>query len=79
MSPCTAAFTVTRPLNGHVARSSAPRAAIEHFTQAELMAGQIVFAHDGASASEAGFEVVVADKSGATSGAQGSRRTATPG
>ena len=65
----TLTFTVGRPTNGHVARTGAPRAAIERFTQAELLAGTILFAHDGNSEARASFDVVVTDKAGASSGA----------
>lgn len=61
-------FTVTNPANGFVAKSASPRAAIERFTQAELLAGGIVFAHDGNAGVAASFEVVVVDKAGASSG-----------
>jgi hypothetical protein len=39
------------------------------FTQADLEAGRITFTHDGTNTSVAGFDVVVADHTGATSGA----------
>jgi len=61
-------FTVSNPANGHVARATSPSAAIQNFTQAELMAGHIVFAHDGSDGGEARFEVCVVDKAGASSG-----------
>lgn len=62
-------FTVTRPVNGHLARASSPLEAIQTFTQAELLAGGIVFVHDGSDGPEAYFEVSVVDKAGASSGA----------
>ena len=62
-------FTVASPVNGYVARSGAARAAIDRFTQAELLAGRILFAHDGGGAPQASFAVAVTDKAGATSGA----------
>lgn len=62
-------FTVARPVNGFVAMAGAPRAAIERFTQAELLAGRILFSHDGTDGAQAGFDVVVIDKAGASSGA----------
>lgn len=62
-------FTVARPTNGFIARAGAARQPIDRFTQSELAAGGIVFVHDGNGAGEAGFEVVVMDKAGATSGA----------
>jgi cytoskeletal protein CcmA (bactofilin family) len=62
-------FTVSNATNGFVALSGAPRRAATTFTQADLDAGQVLFAHDGTSTNVASFDVVVADASGATSGA----------
>jgi cytoskeletal protein CcmA (bactofilin family) len=62
-------FTVARPENGFVARTGAPRQPIDRFTQSELLAGTILFAHDGNGEPGASFDVVVTDKSGASSGA----------
>ena len=38
------------------------------FTQADLEAGKVIFVHNGATGPMAGFDVIVADNSGATSG-----------
>lgn len=62
-------FTVANPTNGFLARSGAPGTAIERFTQSELLAGHVMFIHDGSAAAQASFEVAVVDKAGATSGA----------
>ncbi len=61
-------FTVASPVNGYVARHGAAKAAIDRFTQAELLAGRILFAHDGGGAPQASFNVVVTDKAGGASG-----------
>lgn len=61
-------FSVSRPLNGFVALVSAASSPLEQFSQAELQAGDIVFAHDGSGGPSASFEVVVTDDAGATSG-----------
>ncbi|HRD78390.1 MAG TPA: cadherin-like domain-containing protein, partial [Hyphomicrobiaceae bacterium] len=44
------------------------------FTQADLDSGRVFFVHDGSSASAAGFDVVVTDQTGASSGAPKSVR-----
>jgi cytoskeletal protein CcmA (bactofilin family) len=62
-------FTVSRPKNGFVALSSAPKKSVATFTQADLAAGLVAFMHDGRSAEPAGFDIVVADASGGSSGA----------
>jgi cytoskeletal protein CcmA (bactofilin family) len=61
-------FAVSNVSGGYVAKSSAPRAAIASFTQEELEAGTILFAHDGSAGPSAGFDVVAADQTGGTSG-----------
>jgi cytoskeletal protein CcmA (bactofilin family) len=62
-------FTVSKAKNGFVALSSAPKRSVTAFTQADLEAGLVAFMHDGRSTEPAGFDIVVADQSGATSGA----------
>ena len=62
-------FTVTKAKNGFVVLSSAPKRAVSTFTQADLEAGRVAFMHDGANGGAAGFDIVVADHTGATSGA----------
>lgn len=61
-------FTVSRPRNGFVALSDAPARSISKFNQAELESGRVLFVHDGTTATSASFDVVAADKAGATSG-----------
>ena len=61
-------FTVSKAKNGYVALANAPRRAISTFTQADLEAGQVSFVHDGTNTTLAGFDIVVADHTGATSG-----------
>jgi cytoskeletal protein CcmA (bactofilin family) len=63
------AFTVSNTRGGHLARAQAPRQPITQFTQVELEAASILFVHDGAADPTAGFDVLVADQTGATSGA----------
>ena len=63
-------FTVTKAKHGFVALSTAPKRAVSTFTQADLEAGRVAFMHDGTNGSAAGFDIVVADRSGATSGAR---------
>lgn len=62
-------FSVSRPVNGRVTKAGAIDLSIDRFTQAELLAGTVLFVHDGSVEAQASFEVVVADKAGATSGA----------
>ena len=62
-------FTVSNARNGFVALAGAPKRAATRFTQADLQSGQVLFAHDGSSSNAASFDVVVADRSGASSGA----------
>jgi cytoskeletal protein CcmA (bactofilin family) len=61
-------YSVTKPVNGFIARLAAPSTAAERFTQAELQAGNIIFVHDGTAGDGASFDVYVADHTGATSG-----------
>jgi len=63
-------FRVSRPLGGHVAARGAPQQAVSQFTLADVQAGRVIFQHDGSSGSEAGFEILVTDRAGATSGAR---------
>jgi len=63
-------FTISNARNGFVALSGAPRKSVTTFTQADLEAGRVAFTHDGRSADLAGFDIVVADRSGGTSGVQ---------
>lgn len=61
-------FSVSDAASGFVAKAGAATIALAKFTQAELQAGSIMFVHDGSMGAKASFNVVVADKEGATSG-----------
>ena len=69
-------FTISNVRNGYLALSSAPRRSVTTFTQADLELGQVTFIHDGRSADAASFDIVVADRSGGTSGAPKTVRVA---
>jgi cytoskeletal protein CcmA (bactofilin family) len=62
-------FTVSNARSGFVALAGAPTRPVTRFTQADLVGGKVAFTHDGSSTRAASFDVVVADKKGATSGA----------
>jgi cytoskeletal protein CcmA (bactofilin family) len=62
-------FSVTNVRGGFLALASAPRKSVTGFTQADLEAGQVSFVHDGRTADNGSFDIVVADATGATSGA----------
>ena len=62
-------YSVTAPEHGSVILAGGNGTAISQFTQADLEAGRVIFVHDGGSATDASFDVVVRDKAGATSGA----------
>ena len=61
-------FSVANSANGFVSFATAPAQPITVFTQADLEAGNVLFAHDGTEGPTARFEVIVADRAGATSG-----------
>ncbi len=65
----TLQFQVTRCLNGRVAFADAPGAAVTQFSQVDLNDGRVHFEHDGSDSISAGFDVIVTDHAGATSGA----------
>jgi cytoskeletal protein CcmA (bactofilin family) len=69
-------FTVSNARNGFVALVGAPGRSATQFTQADLQNGQVNFTHDGSNTSTASFDVVVADHTGATSGAPQTVRVA---
>lgn len=68
-SPANLSFRISNARAGHVCRLSDAATVIDTFTQAELRDGSIGFRHDGSAANEGGFDVVVSDADGATSGA----------
>jgi cytoskeletal protein CcmA (bactofilin family) len=61
-------YTVSNPTNGFAALIHQEDVAIFSFTQADILAGRVVFVHDRSGGSTASFDIVVADESGATSG-----------
>ncbi|MEZ5815789.1 MAG: polymer-forming cytoskeletal protein [Hyphomicrobiaceae bacterium] len=62
-------YAVSNVARGFLALVAAPRKAIIQFTQADIEAGRVLFVHDGSGLDPAGFDVVVADSQGATTGA----------
>lgn len=61
-------FSISKPVNGFVALTSAPKSAITKFTQVDLEGGKVLFVHDGSGPGKGAFDVVVTDAKGATSG-----------
>lgn len=61
-------FSVSNARNGFVAFADSPGRAVSKFTQADLEGGRVSFKHDGSATQSASFDIVVADRSGATSG-----------
>lgn len=62
-------FSVTNARNGYIVLADAPAVRVDSFTQADLESNRVVFRHDGTETSEASFDVIVADRAGASSGA----------
>lgn len=62
-------FTVSNVRNGFLALAGAPSRPVTRFTLADLQGGNVGFTHDGSATAQASFDVVVADHTGATSGA----------
>ncbi len=60
-------FGVANVAGGFIAKSSAPKMAVSTFTQVDLEAGTVLFAHDGSAGAAASFDVTVTDQAGATS------------
>ena len=61
-------FTISNARNGFITLAGG-RTPVSRFTQADLTSGKVSFTHDGTNTQAASFDVVVADRSGATSGA----------
>ncbi|MBR2536282.1 MAG: polymer-forming cytoskeletal protein [Hyphomicrobium sp.] len=68
-APDALTFKVSNVVGGMITQSGAPGLSVDTFTQADLNAGRVYFAHDGSGADRASFQVVVSDDDGATSGA----------
>jgi cytoskeletal protein CcmA (bactofilin family) len=69
-------FSISNVRNGYLALASAPRRSVTMFTQADLESGQVSFVHDGRGNGPAAFDIMVADRSGGTSGAPQTVRVA---
>lgn len=61
-------FTVSNELQGMVTVTGGSKGRAQSFTEEDLENGRVLFRHDGSSLDTASFDVVVADKSGSTSG-----------
>lgn len=61
-------FAVSNAANGYITFATAPGQPVTAFTQDDLEQGRVLFAHDGSAGDTARFDVVVADRSGASSG-----------
>lgn len=62
-------YTIGNVSQGLIAFAAAPREAILSFTQGDIEAGSVLFVHHGDGIEPGGFDVVVSDSQGATSGA----------
>jgi cytoskeletal protein CcmA (bactofilin family) len=62
-------FTISQVRNGFISLATDPARPVAAFTQADLERGSVMFRHDGTDTPLASFDVVVADRAGATSGA----------
>jgi cytoskeletal protein CcmA (bactofilin family) len=67
-APTDLRFTVSNENHGRVRVTGLTGDATSGFTQADLIGGRVLFVHDGSSAADASFDVLVTDSSGATSG-----------
>jgi cytoskeletal protein CcmA (bactofilin family) len=61
-------FTVGSARSGFVAMAAAPSKPVTKFTQADLETGKVLFCHDGTRSTAGSFDIVVADRTGASSG-----------
>ena len=61
-------YAVSKAMHGFVVLAEAPAQPVLAFTQSDLEGGRVSFRHDGTETRAASFDVVVADKAGATSG-----------
>lgn len=62
-------YTVSNAERGFIALASAPADAVATFTQGDISAGSVLFVHQGEGVDPGGFDVVVSDSQGATTGA----------
>ncbi len=79
MPPRTSSSRISNARSGYVALSTAPRRSVTTFTQADLEAGRVAFVHDGRGTGLAGFDIVVADRGGGSSGKPQSVKVAVRG
>ncbi len=69
-TPAQLTYTVTTgPVNGRLELTTAPGLAITSFTQAQLNAGQVVYAHDGSFTASDSFTFTASDGAGGNIGA----------
>lgn len=61
-------FSISNAANGFITFASSPGQPVTSFTQEDLEQGRVLFSHDGSAGETARFDVVVADRSGASSG-----------
>jgi cytoskeletal protein CcmA (bactofilin family) len=62
-------YSISNARHGCLVMAGAPTVAVSRFSQADIAAGNVMFLHDGSGGAAAGFDVVVVDEAGATSGA----------
>lgn len=61
-------FAISNSAGGFVALAGDPKSPVSTVSQADLVSGKVLFAHDGSPVSTARFDVQVTDASGANSG-----------
>lgn len=61
-------YSVSRIRNGYLARTESPDNPIQSFTQADIEKNGVQFVHNGSGMIDAGFDVIVTDSEGASSG-----------
>jgi len=61
-------FAISNSAGGFVALSGDPKSPVSTFSQADLVSGHVLFAHDGSANSTARFDVQVTDAAGTNSG-----------
>lgn len=61
-------YTVSNLAGGDIVLASAPQQGVATFTQADLQAGIVQFVHNGSEGAKGGFDVVVTDAKGGSSG-----------